>query len=174
MKKAERIGRTIIELSGILATIVLGAMMLLTVCDVLLRFFFGKPIIGSTEISCSMMVCVVFFGIAWCALKGDHIKVDIISNIVSRRKLVVLDGIDDIVTMVLALLVATQCFNQAMFARKMELKSLMLEIPRYPFILVAALGFFLLFIAMIILLYNTIKTKGNTTTVSTVSEESKE
>jgi TRAP-type C4-dicarboxylate transport system permease small subunit len=151
MKKAERIVRSIIEASGILATLILLVLMMITVCDVLLRALFDKPITGSTEISCMAMVCVVFFGIAWCALKGEHIRVDIISSRLSRKSLIILDSVDNIVTMVLALIIAVQCYSQAMFARQMGLKSLMLAIPRYPFVMVTAFGFFLLFIAMIVL-----------------------
>lgn len=170
MKSIERVVRLIIEAFGILATLILILMMLATVCDVFLRIF-KRPVIGLTELSCAMMVCVVFFGIAWCALRGEHIRVDIISNILSKRKLLVLDSIDNIVTMILALLLAKQCFSQAMFARQMELKSLMLEIPRYPFLIVTALGFFLLFITMIVLQLNIIRGSDQNPAVSTISNE---
>lgn len=173
MKNVERIVRLIIEGFGILATLILVAMMMVTVCDVFLRLF-GRPIIGSTEISCAMMVCVVFFGVAWCALRGEHIRVDIISGLLSKRKLLVLDSIDNIVTMVLALLLAKQCLSQAMFARQMELKSLMLEIPRYPFHIVTAFGFFLLFITMIVLQINIIRGTDQNVVQSVISEEDKD
>jgi len=173
MKSAERIIKLIIEGFGILATLILIAMMMVTVCDVFLRIF-GRPIVGSTEISCAMMVCVVFFAVAWCALRGEHIRVDIISGILSKRKLLILDSIDNIATMVFALLLAKQCLNQAMFARQMGLKSLMLEIPRYPFHIVTAFGFFLLFIALIILQLNIIRGSDQNTVLSTINEEDKD
>lgn len=171
MKKIERAIRAFIEGCGMAATFVLIAMMLMTVIDVLLRYFFGRPIIGGTEISSAMMVCVVFLGIAWCALKGEHITVDIIASRLSKRARVILDSIDHMVTLVLGLLIATQSFSQAMFAREMELKSLMLGIPRYPFLIIAAFGFLLLSIATIILQYNIINDSRSNVPFSATGEK---
>jgi hypothetical protein len=54
-----------------------------------------------------------------------------ISARLSRRGRIALDSIDNILTMIFAALIATQCFSQALFVRQMGLKTLMLEIPRY-------------------------------------------
>jgi len=52
-------------------------MMLLTVADVLLRFFLGKPILGSYEITEYLMAVLVFSAVPYTeALKG-HVKVDL-------------------------------------------------------------------------------------------------
>ena len=152
------------------STFVLIALMMMTVFDVLLRYF-SASIIGGTEISSSMMVCIVFLGIAWCALKGEHITVDIIAGRLSRRAQNILSSIDNLVTLVLGLLIASQSFSQGMFAREMELKSLMLEIPRYPFLIIAAFGFLLLSIAMIILQCNIKKISGSNLSFSAASEK---
>jgi TRAP-type C4-dicarboxylate transport system permease small subunit len=171
LKKIERAIRAFIEGCGMASTLVLIALMMMTVFDVILRYFFRHPIIGGTEISSSMMVCIVFLGIAWCALKGEHITVDIIAGRLSRRAQNILSSIDNLVTLALGLLIATQSFSQAMFAREMELKSLMLGIPRYPFLIVAAFGFLLLSVAMIILQYNIKKVSGSNLSFSAASEE---
>ena len=171
MKKIERAIRAFIEGCGMASTLVLIALMMMTVFDVILRYFIRHPIIGGTEISYSKMECIEFMGIASCALKGEHITVDIIAGRLSRRAQNILSSIDNLVTLALGLLIAPQSFSQAMFAREMELKSLMLGIPRYPFLIVAAFGFLLLSVAMIILQYNIKKVSGSNLSFSAASEE---
>lgn len=157
MNKIEKIIRVIIEVSGILGVIVLLAMMMMTVADVILRYFFSLPIIGSMEISIVMMACVVFLGLAWCALKDGHISVDIVTGRLSKRGRALLNGFDNLITLVLALVIAWRSFLEALSVKDMEITSPILGIPRYPFIFVASFGFFLLFSAALILLIKNIK-----------------
>ena len=94
MEKVEKIIRRIIEFSGILAVFVLVTMMILTVIDVFLRYCFSRPIVGSQELIVLLMVCVVFLGLGWCTLNKNHIKVDIIESILSRKSRIFLDSIN--------------------------------------------------------------------------------
>ena len=157
MKKIEKSITFIIEACGIIGVIILLAMMMMTVADVVLRYFFSKPIIGSMEISVVLMACVVFLGIGWCALKDGHISVDIITGKLSKRGRAVLNGFDNVVTLVLALIVAWRSFVEALSAKEMEITSPILGIPRYPFVFITSFGFFLLFSAALILFIKNIK-----------------
>lgn len=157
MKKAEKIIRLIIEASGIAGVVILLAMMTMTVIDVIMRYFFRRPIIGSMEISIALMVCVVFLGIGWCALKDGHISVDIITGRLSKRGRAILNGLDNIVTLVLALIITWRSFMEAMSVKDMEVTSPILSIPRYPFIFITAFGFLLLFFAALILFLKNMK-----------------
>lgn len=161
MQRLEKYTIKLIEFSGKMAVLFLLFLMLMTVADVVLRYFFRRPILGSTEISVSLIVCVVFLGIALCALRGRHLSIDLISGIISDKTKLILDSIDNILTMIFALLVAIQSFSHGMYAREMEFQSTLLSIPRYPFILVTAYGFFLLFLASIILQCNIKKGLGD-------------
>jgi len=157
MNKVERAVRGVIEACGIIGVIILLAMMMMTVFDVILRYFFSRPIIGSMEISVVLMVCVVFLGIGWCALKDGHISVDIITGKLSKRSRALLNGFDNIVTLVLALVIAWRSFIEALSAKEMEVTSPILGIPRYPFVFVTSFGFFLLFSAALILFLKNIR-----------------
>ena len=157
MNKIEKTVRFIIEACGIIGVVILLAMMMMTVFDVILRYFFSKPIIGSMEISVVLMVCVVFLGIGWCALKDGHISVDIITGKLSKRSRALLNGFDNIVTLVLALIIAWRSFIEALSAKEMEVTSPILGIPRYPFVFVTSFGFFLLFSAALILFLKNIR-----------------
>ena len=165
MKKAEKFIRLIIEASGIVGVVILLAMMMMTVVDVILRYFFRRPIVGSVEISVSLMVCVVFLGIAWCALNDGHISVDIITSKMSRRGRAFLNGFDNLVTFALALVIAWRSYLEAVSVKKMEVTSPLLGIPRYPFVFVTAFGFLLLFFAALILFIRNVKSvkDGNET-----------
>ncbi len=157
MNKVEKIFRTIIEACGIIGVVILLAMMLMTVTDVIMRFFFNKPIIGSMEISVTLMVCVVFLGIGWCALNDGHISVDIITGKLSKRGRALLNAIDNIVTLVLSLIIAWRSFMEAISAMDMGVTSPILGIPRYPFVFVTSFGFFLLFSAVLIMFIKNVK-----------------
>lgn len=152
MKKTERIARVIIESSGAVGTIFLIPMVLITVADVSLRFLFKTPIMGSYEVSEQLMVCVVFLGIGLCGLRGGHVNVNIIDNLLKKSKIgqVFIHILGNALTMGFSLLIAIQSFSHALFLREMELKTVLLGIPRYPSLLIICFGYFLLFMASII------------------------
>jgi TRAP-type C4-dicarboxylate transport system permease small subunit len=157
MKKAEKSIQWIIQTSGIVGIVILLGMMMMTVVDVTMRYFFRRPIIGSVEISIILMVCVVFLCMAWCALNDGHIRVDIITGKLSKKDRAVLNIFDNILTFVLALLIAWRSFLEAMSVKEMEVTSPLLGIPRYPFVFVTAFGFLLLFFASLILFIRNVK-----------------
>lgn len=157
MKHMEKFIRLIIEVSGILGVVILLGMMMIAVVDVIMRYFFHRPIIGSVEISIILMVCVVFLSIAWCALNDGHISVDIITGKLSKRGRALLNSFDNIVTFALALLIAWRSLLEGMSVKKMGVTSPLLGIPRYPFVFVAAFGFLLLFFAALILFIRNVK-----------------
>ena len=103
------------------------------------------------------MVCIVFLGIAWCALNDGHISVDIITGKLSKRGRALLNGFDNILTFALALIIAWRSYLEAVSAKKIDVTSPLLGIPRYPFIYVTAFGFLLLFFAALILFIRNVK-----------------
>lgn len=172
MNKVEKTIQSIIEKSGLLGVLSLALMTLLTFCDVFLRYFFKRPIVGSTEITEFIMVCVVFFSLAWCSLRGDHVAVDLITSKLSGRGLRISDSINYILTALVGLLIATQSFEQAEYLKDIALKSQLLNIPRYPFLVISTFGFVLLFLDATLHLYNTniksfVKTKHDKKEIKT-------
>jgi len=77
------------------------AMMLLTVSDVSLRYFFNSPINGSYEVTELLMILVFAPALAWTAVKGANVKVDLIVNHFPGRT----QGIFDSVTCTFCLIV---------------------------------------------------------------------
>ena len=134
---------------NIVACGVLAAMMMLTVSDVFLRYFLRKPILGTTEITESMMVCLTFFALAWCAVQRSHLKVDLVMSKFSSRVQAVVDGITVFAGMIMVALFAWRSFLEALAVQELNIISSLLKIPAYPFYHVIALGCALLCIVMI-------------------------
>lgn len=151
MVKIEKIVRCIIELSGILAVFVLVAMMMLTVTDVFLRYLFSRPIVGSQEIIVLLMVLVVFFGLGWCTINKNHIRVDIIERLLSQKGRIFFDSINYILVMAVSLFIIKNSYAQAMYIRELGRTTKQLGLPEYPFIFAVVFGYILLFLATLIL-----------------------
>jgi C4-dicarboxylate transporter DctQ subunit len=145
------------EIFGVVAVVVLVCMMMLTVCDVCLRYFFNRPIMASMEITEYMMVIVGFLGLAWCALKGMHIKVQLIVGRFSEKAQAIVDTINHVIILGLCVLIASQSLTEGFVAKEMGIASEITDTPHYPFYFIIVFGYILLFFVMIPLLVQAIK-----------------
>jgi len=152
----ERILKRIVTVAGMGSTTLLGIMMMLTVADVVLRYVFDRPLMGSMELTEYLMVCVGTLGLAWCALEGAHIKVEIIVSKFPQRLQKFVDSFNYILLMGVSGLIASQTFMRAGTVRKLGVASAMLDVPQYPFVLVSSFSYLLLFLTSIMLLIHTI------------------
>ena len=134
--------------AGYIATGVLGLMMLLTVADVLLRYFLSAPITGSTEITEFMMVIVVFPALAWCALTGKHVRVDLLVSYLPPR----VQAIFSIITLLAALgtyiIITWQSFLESAVVNR---QTSFLQLPFTPFYWVMSGGLALFCLAIVVL-----------------------
>lgn len=152
----ERILKRIVTVAGMGSTTLLGIMMMLTVADVVLRYVFDRPLMGSMELTEYLMVCVGTLGLAWCALEGAHIKVEIIVSKFPQRLQKFVDSFNYILLVGVSGLIASQTFMRAGTVRKLGVASAMLDVPQYPFVLVSSFSYLLLFLTSIMLLIHTI------------------
>lgn len=141
---------TITRILAMAAGIVLAAMMLLTVADVGLRWIFNYPIIGTTEITESMMACIAFFALAWCAAEKSHLKVDLVLDRFSPWVQAVIDSLTTLAGLCLVALIAWRSFLEGMAVQEMNLISSLIKIPAYPFYYVIAAGSAMLCVVMAI------------------------
>ena len=63
---------------GIVASLFLAAMMLLTVGDVVLRAFFNVPVRGTFELVELLLACTFFLALPAAFLRDEHLVVDLI------------------------------------------------------------------------------------------------
>lgn len=128
----------------------LMAMVLLIVVDVCLRRFFNSPLSWSLEIVQVMLVVVVFFSVAYCAVRGGHISID---ALVCRFPERLQAGIDIATSLFGVAVFAAMCWASISSAQHyMEVKRVtgILPIPIYPFILAVALGSLLMTLAVLV------------------------
>lgn len=137
------------RIMNIFASAVLVAMMLLTVADVCLRYFLRQPILGTTELTENMMVCMAFLALAWCAGQQGHLRVDLIVSLLSPRMQAVCDSITSMVGLIVVALIAWRSFVEGLAVRQLNIISSLLKIPAFPFYYVVAFGSALLALVMI-------------------------
>ena len=70
---------------GMVAAIVLAFMMVLTVADVIGRYFFDRPIKGTWELVGLLLVCAGTWGLAYCQMEKGHISITIMEGFFSPR-----------------------------------------------------------------------------------------
>jgi TRAP-type C4-dicarboxylate transport system permease small subunit len=121
-------------------TVVLGAMVLLTVADVLMRLFLDRPIRGALEIVEFLMVIVVFSAIAYTGLLKGHIVIQILPSRLPERPRAILDSIADLISIGFCCLIIWQGIAQAQMTRLKNDISGVLSIPISPFYYVLVVG----------------------------------
>jgi TRAP-type C4-dicarboxylate transport system permease small subunit len=144
-----KIIQSLSRILNIIASFVLAAMMMITVADVFLRYFFKSPILGTTEITESMMACLAFFALAWCALRNSHLKVDLVMSLFSVRTQAVIDSITSFAGMVMVALIAWRSLLEGIEVQRLQLISSLIKIPAFPFYYVIALGCAVLCLVML-------------------------
>ena len=117
---------------NVLGMVVLVAMMLLTVADVSLRYFLNSPIMGGTEITEYMMVCL-FLGVPWCMFKGGAIKMDLLVSRFPDRVQAILDAVTDTFGLLVMVCLTWQLFKEMRNAHDLGISSTVLGISSAPF-----------------------------------------
>lgn len=140
----------------VLVMVAVVFMMLITVTDVILRKFFLSPIIGVTEYS-QMIMVVILLAAASTGMADGHIKVDLVTNMLPKKAQNICEIITLILTFITAMLMASSVAYAGVKAINTGLKFLTVKFPQAPFILLYALGLFVMGIAAICLLIEAIR-----------------
>lgn len=131
-------------------------MMLFTVANVVLRAFFNSPIPGDVELIEIAMICTGFLGVAWCALKGKHIRVDLLVAYFPKRAQCIIDALGYLAVLGASTIIAWQSIVEGLANREIHRASPSLEIPIFPFYWVMSLGYAVLCLAIFVLLARSI------------------
>jgi TRAP-type C4-dicarboxylate transport system permease small subunit len=139
----------IARICGILGAISLILLSLLTVGDVILRYFFNKPIVGSFELTEYLLIPIVFFSIPWTTKEKSNVRVDLIVGRFKDRRRLIIYAVSCFLSIIVTAVFAWFTVPQAIYIGKSNIHSEMLNIPAYPFYILTALGFFILFFILI-------------------------
>lgn len=153
MKVISAVSRWLIYLEMFLLII----LMMLTVSDVFMRYVFNDPITGTAEMAQYIMVCLVA-GMALCALKGEHIVVDIVMRYFSPRVQAIVDVFNLLVSLAIVVIFTWQGFINSLWERRFNyVASVIFPVPSYPFWWVFLLGCFVLCLATAALMIQKVK-----------------
>jgi len=124
-------------------------MMLMTVSDVVLRYFFNRPIVGAYELIEFTLVIVVFFAAAYTMAEDRHVSVDVLISRLPGRARYTLTCINTLMGLGIVFLFAWRSVLFALAQRFRGVTSPALHISVYPFVLLVALGAALLFLVLL-------------------------
>jgi TRAP-type C4-dicarboxylate transport system permease small subunit len=152
---AEKIITVFCQVASMIGVVFLVAIVSLTVVDVLLRVFFNSPILGSTEITEYMMICLIL-GTGLCALRGRQIKMDMIVDRFKPRAQAYVDSFTNLLTLGIFGILCWTIFQEGLTLQKLKLISSILKIPTFPFYLVLSIGLGILCLALVVLVVKSI------------------
>lgn len=125
-----------------IAGVVLSCLILLTLCDVILRNF-GHPIAGSMEII-QYGGCLIFsFSVPYGTMLGAQVIVDIITERLNPKNKKIINIITRCIGVALFLFIAYYFFNFGLDVKKSGERTSSFKIPYYPFAFVLSLSFFM-------------------------------
>lgn len=125
---------------GVIAIVAIVLMMVMIVCDVFLRYVFNSPILGVVELTEIMMVAMGFFAVVYTTMKNDHVKVEILTNILPDISKFILDSIFHIISIIVLYFIAGQNLLESLEVMHRGKGTTLLNVPVYPFYLIISIG----------------------------------
>lgn len=130
-----------IKLMAYVAAGILSLMMFLIMADVVLRYVFNRPIVGSYEIVQYMMAILTSFAVVYCAYEKGHVSVEIVYDHLSKNFQLILSFVISFVLFLLLLLFSWQNIIYIKEIYNQRMMSAILYIPMYPFVAAVAISF---------------------------------
>lgn len=157
MGKSEYIINRINRLLDRVAQFTLIIVMMLVVINIVLRAFFGKPILGTYELVGFLFAVVVSLSIAYCAFQNGHIAVDFLAERFPIKIQIVSDIILKAIALVFFAIATWTLVNYGISLFNSGEVSPSAKIPFYYFVFIIAVGFAMLCVELFIQFKNRIK-----------------
>lgn len=141
------------------AAIVLGAVMMVSVVDVIGRYVFNRPLPGSSEITEILMAILIYAGLPIVSLRRAHITVDLLDPVTPQRLAPVRDAIVGLVSVLVLAVVAWRLWAYADQIRSSKDVTEYLRLPLAPFAYVMSV---LAGMAAVVELYRTLRPAAQT------------
>jgi TRAP-type C4-dicarboxylate transport system permease small subunit len=91
---------------GVLGMVAIAAIMLIMGVDVILRYFFNRPLLWSYDTTEYLMVGCTYFGIAYTEWQEGHVNISILFSRCSPRIQLVLNMINRLIMLALAIFIS--------------------------------------------------------------------
>jgi TRAP-type C4-dicarboxylate transport system permease small subunit len=105
--------RRVEALLGVVASVILLAMMLLTFVDVVARYIFSRPVRGAFEVTELMLLVLIFAGLPLVSFTDEHALMDFIDRLLPSRAQRALEGLVQGVCAAIMFLLAWQVWLKA-------------------------------------------------------------
>jgi TRAP-type C4-dicarboxylate transport system permease small subunit len=135
---------------NILGVIVLVFMTFLTVADVIGRYAFQSPILGSTELTEYFLIVIVFLCVGWCTIQGKMVVVDLVLNRLPLKVQAGFNCLTLLISLAVLAITAWQTSLETMAVRDSLKGSSILRIPAYPFMWIVVIGFSVMCLVIIV------------------------
>jgi TRAP-type transport system small permease protein len=141
--KFEKVLMQVSRTMAAVGAVMFGVMMIISVIDVSGRYFFMRPLRGSTELVGLMLVIGGSWGMAYCQILHMHIRIDVLLTRFPKKVQSLLWIISSIVCAVVAALVSWQAYlkTNEYLATELGTRTDILGIPLWPFVVLMAIGF---------------------------------
>ena len=117
--------------------------------DVISRLTFAGSIPGVIEIEEFMLAIIVFFGIAFTQVEGEHIRIEFLTSRFPKWMQDILDSFNYFICLLFFFLMSSQLIMQGIEKIHMQEVSFVLRIPVFIFRFITALGALLLAIVLV-------------------------
>lgn len=118
---------------GGVAAILLFAMMVLTIVDVVSRYFFNAPILGATELTQIMLASLVFAGLPSVTARNEHVTIDLLDHLIPNNVHRLLGICAHWLSATILAAMAYVVIQHAGKTASSKLQTEILEIPMAPF-----------------------------------------
>jgi TRAP-type C4-dicarboxylate transport system permease small subunit len=159
VRNFKSIYRSISLLFGSVGGIVLICMMLITVCDVVGRYFFNRPITGVYEITECMMVVIVFLFFGHTQATKGHINIDFIVMRLPDRLRLAVAVFTHVVSLVMVIILTWMSIIRWTELMDINEHTTNLNLPISPFMLILCIGLFAYFLELLKDVINLFKRK---------------
>lgn len=163
-KGMSRAGTSAREGLGTFAALVLGAVMMVSVVDVVGRYVFNRPLPGSSEITEILMAILIYAGLPLVSLRRTHIAVDLLDSLTPPAIARVRDAVVGLLSVIVLALVAWRLWAYADQIRSSKDVTEYLKLPLAPFAYAMSV---LAGIAAVIEVYRTLRPAALTTASAT-------
>ena len=136
----DKVNNRLILIATVIASVAVAIMMFLTFFNVSGRMILELPVKGYYELTEFLMLLMTIFAIGYTASQKGHIRVDILSNYISKKANRILDIITFAVAFLFFVLVTWRGWVNGLDNMKDNLTSGVLLIPIYPFNFILAVG----------------------------------
>ena len=145
--KKKSVFEWIIDAMAFVAGMMLVALVLIVSVEICARYFFQRPQVWTVEVCEYLLFAIAFFGAPWLLKVDGHVNIDIFTGQFSTKSQQVMGMFSkaagscvSIIITWTALKVAIDCYKTGVLLTKT------ISIPKYPFILLLALGYLCLFL----------------------------